>query len=174
MVEAVESVIPLPCFQFNEVSVDSGVVPNTSLSVTLVPNLSPLVSQFHSMSPSVTPQVNLVAPYRNNRSQTIPRNLDMCETDLPNSLVSSTCRYPIHSYISTRNLATSYRLVVSLVTALVEPTTYSEAYKYEAQNLVMQTEITALESIGTWVVFALPTHAYVIICKCIYKIKLKA
>lgn len=150
MVEATESATFLPYFQINEASVDSGVVPNVSPSVTSVSNyLSPSVTQSQTTSPPVTNVVNPTTSRLSSRPRIILRHLDVYETDLPHSLVNSTCKYPIHPYLTTQNFVSSYEAVVASVSTLVEPTTYAEVNTYEAWQLAMKDEISALESNNT-------------------------
>lgn len=63
--------------------------------------------------------------------------MDTYKTNLPPSLVKSTCRYPINAHVPNKHLVASSKFVLASVFALIEPDTYVEAVKHEALKKVM-------------------------------------
>lgn len=126
------------------------------------------------MSPPVTTQSKSITSHISDRLRNAPRYLDVYKTDLPPSLVSNVCKYPIHDHLCTTNLDAFYKVVVASISALVEPDSYTEAVKFDAWRLAVKQEIDALKSNGTQTLVELPLNAHVVGCKQVYQNKLRA
>ena len=83
-------------------------------------------------------------------------------------------KYPLSDYIDSSGLSPSYAHFCSLITAIFEPKSYSEAIKDPKWQNAMADEIAALESNQTWSLTSLPSHKKAIGCKWVYRIKYKA
>ena len=82
--------------------------------------------------------------------------------------------YLLSDYLDSSGLSPSYAHFCSLVTAISEPKSYSEAVKDPKWQNATAEEIAALESNQTWTITSLPPHKKTIGCKWVYRIKFKA
>ena len=104
------------------------------------------------------------------------KNKDFLVTYPPSTVVChsiGTGLYPLSFVLSYNRLSLSYLNVVSSITQVVKPQSYSEASKDHNWIEVINADIKALEHNDTWILTNLPKHKTAICCKWVYKIKHK-
>jgi hypothetical protein len=78
------------------------------------------------------------------------------------STSSSTCKYPLSSYISYQNLSSAHHHYIDNLTNITEPTCYENAICDENWKAAINSELTALEKYNTWTLVPLPKHKHAI------------
>ncbi|MCH90967.1 retrovirus-related Pol polyprotein from transposon TNT 1-94, partial [Trifolium medium] len=103
-------------------------------------------------------------------------NADSTIHELPadTSISSSTCKYPLSSYLSYQNLSSAHHHYIANLTNITEPTCYETAICDDNWRDAIKTELTALEKYNTWKLVPLPKHKHAIGCKWVFKVKLHA
>ncbi|GAU37804.1 hypothetical protein TSUD_276210, partial [Trifolium subterraneum] len=87
---------------------------------------------------------------------------------------SSSCKYPISSFISYQNISSAHKHYLLNISTISEPTCYEKAICDENWRTAIQAELTALEKNNTWKLVSLPPHKHSIGCKWVFKLKLHA
>ena len=82
--------------------------------------------------------------------------------------------YTLSSVLSYDHLSPAQKCFSLSVSALVEPTSYTQAVHCKEWCEAMDAEIKALELNNTWTVVDLPASKHIIGCKWVYKVKLKS
>nr|ABD32757.1 Integrase, catalytic region [Medicago truncatula] len=73
--------------------------------------------------------------------------------------------YPISHYLSYNKLSNDHLHFALSLTTHTEPKSYTEASKFDCWNKAMETELAALEQIGTWKLVDLPPNIKPIGCR---------
>lgn len=81
------------------------------------------------------------------------------------SAISSNSVYPLSSVLSYNSCAPGYHAFCCSISAIVEPTTYNQASKFECWWNAMNAELLALDDNKTWYVVDLPHGKVPIGCK---------
>ena len=92
----------------------------------------------------------------------------------PSSNASPDPLYPLSSTLSYAKLSPSHRNFALSVTTILEPTSFSQANKDPHWQEAMSVELSTLEANHTWSLTTLPLGKHPIVCKWVYKVKLKA
>uniref|UniRef100_A0A1J3JNZ9 Retrovirus-related Pol polyprotein from transposon TNT 1-94 n=1 Tax=Noccaea caerulescens TaxID=107243 RepID=A0A1J3JNZ9_NOCCA len=90
---------------------------------------------------------------------------NITETEIP---------YPLSAYMSYEKLCDEYKAYICVVPLHPEPTSFTQAKKFDEWLKAMNEELFALESTGTWMICSLPPDKHAIGCKWVYKIKVHA
>ncbi|WZZ08512.1 hypothetical protein YC2023_094433 [Brassica napus] len=90
---------------------------------------------------------------------------NMTETDI---------LYPMASYLSYEKLSEGYRSYICAITLHPEPSSFTQAKKFDAWLQAMNEELLALDSTHTWDIVSFPSDKHDIGCKWVYKVKLNA
>uniref|UniRef100_A0A2N9G6D1 Integrase catalytic domain-containing protein n=1 Tax=Fagus sylvatica TaxID=28930 RepID=A0A2N9G6D1_FAGSY len=106
-------------------------------------------------------------------SPTIP-HLDVPPCSDSSSTASTGTLYPLSSSLSYDHLSPSHRTFALSVTAISEPTSFTQANQHSHWRQAMTDELKALEANNTWSLTHLPPGKHPIGCKWVYKVKLKA
>jgi hypothetical protein len=96
------------------------------------------------------------------------------QSSIPSVNSSSGSLYPISNYHSFAHLSSLHHAYTVSLTHNTEPSSYSEACKYECWQRAMNDELEALAKTGTWEIVDLPPHTKPIGSKWVYKVKHKA
>jgi hypothetical protein len=87
---------------------------------------------------------------------------------------SSTCKYPLSSYISYQNISSAHNHFLFNLSNFTEPTCYENAICDDNWKSAITAELTALEKNKTWTLVPLPPQKHAIGCKWVFKLKLHA
>lgn len=90
---------------------------------------------------------------------------NMTETNIP---------YPLASYLSYNQLSDGYKAYICSVSLFPEPSSFTQAKKFDEWIKAMNEELLALEANDTWEICSLPSGKHAIGCKWVYKVKLNA
>ena len=90
---------------------------------------------------------------------------NMTETDIP---------YPLASYVCLDKLSEGYKAYICAISLQPEPSSFTQAKKFDEWLKAMNEELLALESTHTWDIVSLPLDKHAIGCKWVYKVKLNA
>ncbi|PNY03100.1 retrovirus-related Pol polyprotein from transposon TNT 1-94 [Trifolium pratense] len=103
---------------------------------------------------------------------------NLTSATLPDSsaatLSSSSCKYPISSYVSYQNISSAHNHFLFNLSTIPEPTCYEKAVCDENWKTAINAELSALEKNNTWKLVPLPLHKHAIGCKWVFKLKLHA
>lgn len=88
---------------------------------------------------------------------------NMTATDIP---------YPLARYMSYAQLSSEYKAYICAINIHPEPTSFSQAKKFDEWIKAMNEELIALENSHTWDICSLPPGKHAIGCKWVYKVKL--
>lgn len=80
--------------------------------------------------------------------------------------------YPLSAYMSYDSLSDDYKAYICAIALIPEPTSFTQAKRFDEWLQAMNEELVALESTGTWTVCSLPSGKHAIGCKWVYKIKI--
>lgn len=80
--------------------------------------------------------------------------------------------YPLSAYMSYDSLSDDYKAYICAIALIPEPTSFTQAKRFDEWLQAMNEELIALESTGTWTVCSLPSGKHAIGCKWVYKIKI--
>lgn len=86
-----------------------------------------------------------------------------CDTEIP---------YPLSAYMSFESLSEDYKAYICAVAHYPEPTSFTQAKKFDEWLTAMNEELIALESTDTWSICSLPPGKHAIGCRWVYKIKI--
>ena len=92
-------------------------------------------------------------------------NITECDTEIP---------YPMSSYMSFESLSDEYKKYICAVAIYPEPTSFTQAKRFDEWLKAMNEELIALESTNTWSICSLPLWKHAIGCKWVYKLKFNA
>lgn len=81
---------------------------------------------------------------------------------------------PMANYLSYDKLSEGYKAYICSVNLHAEPSSFTQAKKFDEWLKAMNEELIALESTDTWEVCSLPTGKHAIGCRWVYKVKLNA
>lgn len=90
---------------------------------------------------------------------------NMTGTDIP---------YPLASYLSYNQLSDGYKACVCSVSLLLEPSSFTQAKKFDEWIKAINEELITLEANDTWEICSLLSGKHAIGCKWVYKVKLNA
>lgn len=82
--------------------------------------------------------------------------------------------YPMANYLSYGKLSEGYKAYICSVNLHAEPSSFTQAKKFDEWLKAMNEELIALESTYTWEVCSLPNGKHAIGCCWVYKVKLNA
>uniref|UniRef100_A0A1J3G7B5 Retrovirus-related Pol polyprotein from transposon TNT 1-94 n=1 Tax=Noccaea caerulescens TaxID=107243 RepID=A0A1J3G7B5_NOCCA len=82
--------------------------------------------------------------------------------------------YPLAAYLSYEELSDDYKAYICSVNIHAEPSSFTQAKKFEEWLAAMNEELIALEKSDTWEICSLPDDKHAIGCRWVYKTKLNA
>jgi len=146
---------------------------DSSLRADIVDSSLPDVSEFTSSS-EVAPMLvsPSVEPVR--KSCRTPKPPIWMKDYIAPTRTKASCVFPISNYVSYAHISPSYNSALAAFSAVLEPTSYSEAATDPKWIAAMQSEIDALLDNHIWSIVDLPSGKSPIGCKWVYKIKHKA
>ncbi|XP_015072692.1 uncharacterized protein LOC107016883 [Solanum pennellii] len=130
------------------------------------------------VNPSIPPEAALVSvstsvePVR--KSNRIPKPPIWMKDYIYPTRTNVSCHFPISNYVNYDQISDSYISALAAYSAILEPTSYSEASSDPKWIAAMQSQIAALMDNSTWSIVDLPSGKSPIGCKWVYKIKHKA